>query len=123
MTISNTGGTDHLSFDAIGLPGFQFIQDEIEYETRTHHSNQDVFDRIQGEDLKQAARSWLRFSTTRRCVTKSCLASRRRGSEVQTRDFRMICLGVKSVFSVCFSIRTLSWPLRLVRLRLRDRPA
>jgi len=55
LTISNTGGTDHLSFDAIGLPGFQFIQDEVEYETRTHHSNQDVFDRIQGDDLKQAA--------------------------------------------------------------------
>lgn len=55
LTISNTGGTDHLSFDAIGLPGFQFIQDQIEYDSRTHHSNQDVFDRIQGEDLKQAA--------------------------------------------------------------------
>ena len=55
LTASNTGGTDHLSFDAIGLPGFQFIQDEIEYDSRTHHSNQDVFDRIQGEDLKQAA--------------------------------------------------------------------
>jgi len=55
LTASNTGGTDHLSFDAIGLPGFQFIQDEIEYETRTHHTNQDVFDRIQGDDLKQAA--------------------------------------------------------------------
>jgi Zn-dependent M28 family amino/carboxypeptidase len=55
LTASNTGGTDHLSFDAIGLPGFQFIQDEIEYDTRTHHSNQDVFDRIQGDDLKQAA--------------------------------------------------------------------
>ena len=55
LTISNTQGTDHLSFDAIGLPGFQFIQDEIEYDSRTHHSNQDVFDRIQGDDLKQAA--------------------------------------------------------------------
>lgn len=55
LTISNTGGTDHLSFDAIGLPGFQFIQDEIEYSSRTHHSNQDVFDRIQADDLKQAA--------------------------------------------------------------------
>ncbi len=55
LTISNTFGTDHLSFDAIGLPGFQFIQDEIEYDTRTHHSNQDVFDRIQGDDMKQAA--------------------------------------------------------------------
>jgi carboxypeptidase Q len=55
LSISNTGGTDHLAFDAIGLPGFQFIQDEIEYDTRTHHSNQDVFDRIQGDDMKQAA--------------------------------------------------------------------
>jgi carboxypeptidase Q len=55
LSISNTFGTDHLSFDAIGLPGFQFIQDEIEYDTRTHHSNQDVFDRIQADDLKQAA--------------------------------------------------------------------
>jgi carboxypeptidase Q len=55
LSIANTGGTDHLSYDAIGLPGFQFIQDQIEYETRTHHSNQDVFDRIQADDLKQAA--------------------------------------------------------------------
>jgi hypothetical protein len=55
LTISNTGATDHTSFDAIGLPAFQFIQDEIEYGSRTHHSNQDVFDRIQGDDLKQAA--------------------------------------------------------------------
>ena len=42
-------------FDAIGLPGFQFIQDEIEYDTRTHHSNMDVFDRIQADDMKQAS--------------------------------------------------------------------
>jgi carboxypeptidase Q len=55
LSISNTGGTDHLSFDRVGLPGFQFIQDEIEYDTRTHHSNMDVFDRIQAEDMKQAA--------------------------------------------------------------------
>ena len=55
LTIANTSGTDHLSFDGIGLPGFQFIQDEIEYDSRTHHSNQDVFDRIQADDMKQAA--------------------------------------------------------------------
>ena len=55
ITIANTGGTDHLSFDAIGLPGFQFIQDVVEYDSRTHHSNQDVYDRIQPEDMKQAA--------------------------------------------------------------------
>ncbi|MEO6406089.1 MAG: M20/M25/M40 family metallo-hydrolase [Ferruginibacter sp.] len=55
VTISNTGGTDHLSFDAVGLPGFQFIQDEIEYDTRTHHSNMDSYDHLQATDLQQAA--------------------------------------------------------------------
>ena len=55
LTMRNTGGTDHLSFDAAGIPGFQFIQDPIEYETRTHHSNMDVYDRLQSEDLKQMA--------------------------------------------------------------------
>ncbi|HEX8021166.1 M20/M25/M40 family metallo-hydrolase, partial [Mucilaginibacter sp.] len=46
LTIRNTGGTDHLSFDAVGIPGFQFIQDAIDYGTRTHHSNQDTYDRL-----------------------------------------------------------------------------
>jgi carboxypeptidase Q len=53
LSMRNTGGTDHLSFDAVGIPGFQFIQDPIEYESRTHHSNMDVYDRLQPEDLKQ----------------------------------------------------------------------
>jgi carboxypeptidase Q len=53
LTMRNTGGTDHLSFDAVGIPGFQFIQDPIEYESRTHHSNMDLYDRLQPEDLKQ----------------------------------------------------------------------
>ncbi len=53
LTMRNTGGTDHQSFDAVGIPGFQFIQDPLEYETRTHHSNMDVYDRLQPEDLKQ----------------------------------------------------------------------
>ncbi|HEX2330350.1 MAG TPA: M20/M25/M40 family metallo-hydrolase [Candidatus Angelobacter sp.] len=55
LSMRNTGGTDHLSFDAVGIPGFQFIQDPIEYDTRTHHSNMDVYDRLQPDDLKQAA--------------------------------------------------------------------
>jgi hypothetical protein len=55
LTLENTGGTDHLSFDGIGLPGFQFIQDPIEYDTRTHHSNQDNYDRLQPQDLKRNA--------------------------------------------------------------------
>ncbi|MGZ3881856.1 MAG: M28 family peptidase, partial [Flavisolibacter sp.] len=54
ITINNTGGTDHLSFDAVGSPGFQFIQDPIEYDTRTHHSNMDTYDHLVPEDLKQA---------------------------------------------------------------------
>ncbi|MGE0127816.1 MAG: M20/M25/M40 family metallo-hydrolase [Blastocatellales bacterium] len=55
LTIQNTGGTDHLSFDGVGIPGFQFIQDEVEYDTRTHHSNMDVWDRVQADDMKQAS--------------------------------------------------------------------
>ncbi|MFD2245883.1 M28 family metallopeptidase [Pontibacter ruber] len=55
VTLRNTGGTDHLSFDALGLPGFQFIQDPIDYGTRTHHTNQDSYDRLQADDLKQAS--------------------------------------------------------------------
>jgi carboxypeptidase Q len=56
-TISNrdTGGTDHLSFDAVGIPGFQFIQDPMDYGTRTHHSNMDTYERLQPADLKQMA--------------------------------------------------------------------
>jgi len=55
ITNRNTGGTDHLSFDAVGIPGFQFIQDPVEYESLTHHSNMDVYERIQREDMMQAA--------------------------------------------------------------------
>ncbi len=55
ITAQNTGGTDHLAFDAVGIPGFQFIQDPMDYETRTHHSNMDTFERLQSADLKQAA--------------------------------------------------------------------
>jgi carboxypeptidase Q len=55
VTIRNTGGTDHLSFDGVGLPGFQFIQDDLEYDTLTHHSNMDVYDHVSRGDLMQAA--------------------------------------------------------------------
>jgi carboxypeptidase Q len=55
ITIRNTGGTDHQSYDAVGLPGFQFIQDPMDYDTRTHHSNMDVYDRIQAADMEQMA--------------------------------------------------------------------
>ena len=55
ISYRNTGGTDHLSFDAVGLPGFQFIQDPMDYETRTHHSDMDTFDRLHQADLEQAA--------------------------------------------------------------------
>jgi carboxypeptidase Q len=55
ITIRNTGGTDHLSFDAVGLPGFQFIQDPLDYMTVTHHSNMDTYDHAIPGDLMQAA--------------------------------------------------------------------
>jgi len=55
VTNRNTGGTDHLSFDAVGIPGFQFIQDDMDYDSRTHHSNADTYERLQAADLKQIA--------------------------------------------------------------------
>jgi carboxypeptidase Q len=55
LSARGTNGTDHVPFDEVGLPGFQFIQDPIEYETRTHHTNMDVYERIQATDLKQMA--------------------------------------------------------------------
>jgi carboxypeptidase Q len=55
LTMRNTGGTDHLAFNAVGLPGFQFIQDPLDYDSRTHHSNMDVYERIQDPDMKQIA--------------------------------------------------------------------
>jgi carboxypeptidase Q len=55
LTIRNTGGTDHLSYDAVGLPGFQFVQDEVEYDSRTHHSNMDTYERIQANDMMRNA--------------------------------------------------------------------
>jgi Zn-dependent M28 family amino/carboxypeptidase len=54
-TIRNTGSTDHIPFDAIGIPGFQFVQDPLEYGTRTHHTNMDTYDRASKADLMQAA--------------------------------------------------------------------
>lgn len=55
VTVQSTGGTDHLAFDAVGIPGFQFIQDPIEYFGRTWHTTQDVADRTIEEDLKRSA--------------------------------------------------------------------
>ena len=55
ITLSNTGGADHQSFDGVGLAGFQFIQDSLDYWSLTHHSNMDTLDRIVPDDLKQAS--------------------------------------------------------------------
>jgi carboxypeptidase Q len=55
ITMRNTGGTDHEAFDSVGIPGFQFIQDPLDYGSRTHHSNMDLYERLQPEDLAQAA--------------------------------------------------------------------
>lgn len=53
--MNTTGGTDHEPFDEAGLPGFQFVQDDIEYESRTHHTNMDLYERLQKDDLMQAS--------------------------------------------------------------------
>lgn len=55
VTARNTGGTDHLPFEEVGLPGFQFIQDEMDYDNKTHHTNMDTYDRIQKADLMQCS--------------------------------------------------------------------
>jgi carboxypeptidase Q len=55
VTARNTGSTDHVPFDDVGVPGFQFIQDQVEYFSRTHHTNWDTYERLQREDLMQAA--------------------------------------------------------------------
>ena len=55
ISVRNTEGTDHESFDAVGIPGFQFIQDKLDYSTRTHHSNMDTYERLLPGDLAQAA--------------------------------------------------------------------
>ena len=55
ITMRHTGGTDHEAFDSVGIPGFQFIQDPLDYGTRTHHTNMDTYERLQAEDLAQAA--------------------------------------------------------------------
>ena len=68
ITIRNTGGTDHLSYDAVGLPGFQFVQDPMDYNTRTHHTNMDTYDRIQRGDMMQmsAIVAWCVYNTATR---------------------------------------------------------
>ncbi len=55
VTIRNTGSTDHIAFDEVGIPGFQFIQDALEYGTRTHHTNMDSYDRVSANDLMQGS--------------------------------------------------------------------
>ncbi len=62
VTMKRTGGTDHQSFDAVGLPGFQFIQDRLDYGTRVHHSNMDVVERVPKPDLMQIAAIWASFA-------------------------------------------------------------
>lgn len=61
ISMSNATGTDHLSFDAVGIPAFQFIQDPLEYATRTHHANMDVYDKVVPDDLRHNAimTAWL----------------------------------------------------------------
>jgi hypothetical protein len=68
LTIRNTGSTDHMAFDGVGLPAFQFIQDPLEYASRTHHSNMDVYDHLSAGDLEQASAvmAWFVYNTASR---------------------------------------------------------
>jgi carboxypeptidase Q len=68
VTIRNTGSTDHVSFDAVGIPAFEFLQDGLDYGSRTHHSNQDTYDKLDQDDLSQAATvaAWFVYNTAQR---------------------------------------------------------
>jgi len=72
LTSENTSGTDHIAFDAVGVPGFTFIQDPLTYQTVTHHTDQDVYSQLAEDDLKQAA--VIMASFTRRCERSDCRA-------------------------------------------------
>ena len=67
-TVNGTGQTDHEAFDNVGIPGFSFIQDGLDYGSRTHHSNQDTYDKLSEDDLKQAATvtAWFVYKTSQR---------------------------------------------------------
>jgi carboxypeptidase Q len=55
VVASRTGGTDHVFLQSIGLPGYQFIQDPLDYDSRVHHSNLDTVDHMRADDMRQAA--------------------------------------------------------------------
>jgi Zn-dependent M28 family amino/carboxypeptidase len=68
VTTRRTGGTDHLSFDRVGLPAFQFIQDPLDYSSRTHHTTWDVYEHVPAEDLVQASivMAWFLYNAAMR---------------------------------------------------------
>ena len=99
VTIRNTGGTDHLPFEAVGIPAFQFIQDPVEYMTRTHHSNMDVYDRLQEADLMQSAASTTSISRRRTASRSLSRASRRAAPEFTSRTCRAIVQPRRSAYS------------------------
>jgi hypothetical protein len=89
VTLRRTGGTDHMSFDAVGLPGFQFIQDGLDYRSQTHHTNLDVFDHLQADDMKQASvimASFLYHAATREESMPRKPMPRERPDEKRDRD-------------------------------------
>src|SRR3546814_4311250 len=55
VVMSRTGGTDHVFMQAVGVPGFQFIQDPLDYSSRLHHTNVDTFDHLKAEDMRQGS--------------------------------------------------------------------
>ena len=75
ITMRDTGGTDHEAFDSVGIPGFQFIQDMLDYGSRTHHSNMDTYERLQPDDLgaSRDRRGDLRLQHGA-CATRCCRA-------------------------------------------------
>ncbi len=75
VTLNRTTGTDHESFQQVGLPGFQFIQDALDYDTRLHHSQLDLSDHVYEDNLKQASVIMASFLYHAACVTNACPGS------------------------------------------------
>jgi carboxypeptidase Q len=81
ITLRNTGGTDHEAFDGVGIPGFQFIQDPLDYDSRSHHSNMDTYERLSPGDLAQ----WWKPSS---CTTQPCATRCYRGNHCRIRSWK-----------------------------------
>src|SRR5688572_32217159 len=84
-SIRNTGSTDHVAFDEVGLPGFQFIQDPVEYGSHSHHTNMDLYERVQ--DRKSTR---LNSSHSQISYAVFCLKKKKKKKKKTTKIFQVL---------------------------------